>query len=179
MSMIHKAFAFDHQGFRRRLQPALDAALATHDPTAIRRFIDENLHELTDPYDGEPLANDWERMIETRDVQQYGDFALTAFYCPTLDRGLGEGWSETDRFVRSETGSSRLLLGARMGPHGMFFDPGRQGAYFQTHLDCCCNLDSIRSLGSSVPAALSAGLKSFGELLEEASSSGRGLYVTF
>lgn len=107
MSMNHKAFLLDYQGFQTELKPTIQSALITGNCAAIRRFIAKHLSQLKDPCDGEPLGDDWEQLLETHDIHHYGDVALTRFYSPRLDLGVGDAWLEVDRYICIETGTSQ------------------------------------------------------------------------
>jgi hypothetical protein len=58
------------------LHPLLEEALAADDPTELEAFIDENRAALTDPYEGDPLPEDWRAALENRDVHECGDYAF-------------------------------------------------------------------------------------------------------
>ena len=60
--------------------------------TGLARFIEHHRQSLTDPFEGEPLPDDWSSLKERRHVQDYGDFALTLYYLPTADFGVGDLW---------------------------------------------------------------------------------------
>jgi hypothetical protein len=89
MSLSHRAFIFDHHLFQRELRPILEAALTSGAVAPLRQFIEENLPYLKDPNDGAPLEEGWEQHLEVRDVDQYGDVALTKYYSPDLNGGIG------------------------------------------------------------------------------------------
>ncbi len=63
----HRAFLFQFDQFERELLPILQAALAAGDCTDLVAFIRQNIGELADPYEGRPLGEDWEKMIESPD----------------------------------------------------------------------------------------------------------------
>jgi hypothetical protein len=42
-------------------------------------FIDAHRIELRDPYEGEPLSEDWRSRLESGEVQELGDIALTQY----------------------------------------------------------------------------------------------------
>jgi len=94
--MEHKAYLFDWGAFERELRAILEEALRSGDRTAVVRFITKHVAVLMDPYESEALGPDWERMLESQDVHQCGDIALTKYYDPAADLD-GTGW----RRVRS------------------------------------------------------------------------------
>src|ERR1051326_1231389 len=102
MSMMeHKAFLFDYDAFDGELRAILEGALLSGACGGLVSFINANLGDLRDPYEGEPLGADWETMIETQDAHQYGDFALTKYYDPTADMGLGGAWDNIQELIAS------------------------------------------------------------------------------
>src|SRR5215468_5200920 len=157
MSMSHKAFVFDYEAFESQLRAILERALRTRDVGEIRAFIMANRAALRDPYEGEPLGADWEDLLERKDVDEYGDFALTRYYDPTRDIGLGDDWHEVPE---------RMILGVPLVVEGRAFDPGKQGSYFQPPALVQAHLQ-----------ALGADLEPVRKMLEAA--AGKGLYVTF
>ncbi len=174
MSMEHKAFVFDFNGFDAELRPTLEDALLRQDPTALVAFISEHAASLADPYEGEPLAHDWKQVLERADVQEYGDFALTKFYRPAEDVGLGQGWEEAQRLLLDRTGRAMAVLGRSVGSPTAVFDPGRMGAYFQSEEDVRTHLAEVGGITEDRPV-----LSRLRRMLEAAAQKKRGLYVTF
>lgn len=175
--MEHKAFVFDFEAFDRELRPILEAALHSGDPAGAVAFIAANLHDLLDPYEGEPLPDDWESTIEVPDVHQYGDFALTKYYDPAADIGLGAEWMDLqDRLAASPDGVESPLLGFVIGPRHAPFDPGKMGSYFRSAAQVRRDLELL-----STPAEIGedANRLRCGRMLEQAVQVGKGLYVTF
>src|SRR5262245_4292434 len=129
--MEHKAFIFDYEPFERELLPLLKEGLLTNHCNGVITFIRQNVESLTDPYEGEPLEEDWEDMIETPDAHQYGDFALTKYYAPSNDIGLGYSWQAIQDVIDTDRNVSPIL-GAVVGNPDDPFDPGKMGAYFQS-----------------------------------------------
>jgi hypothetical protein len=168
--MEHKAFAFDWAGFARGLRPTLIGALEADDPAPLEEFIDRHRAELTDPYAGEPLDDDWRDLLEAGDVQELGDFALTRYYRPTADRGLGDEWMELSDELPAP--AARALLGTPVGANGARFDPGRMGAYFQTPARVKRSLAALGKVRRRE-------LQGFRKLLERCAKAGQGVYVTF
>jgi hypothetical protein len=181
MAMEHKAFVFDYDGFTGELSKALLAALQSGDVRGLREFITANLESLKDPYEGEPLDDDWESLVNPKDAHQYGDFALTKFYDPTADIGLAHRWEGLEQLLDTELGSgsgTAILLGKPFGPSKNPFDPGKMGAYFQSPGDVRENLRRLRELTLRKPE-LGEKLGAWIDVLDRASEEARGLYVTF
>lgn len=171
MSFSHKAFAFDGHAFEVQLAPTLRRALAQGDPSALQAFIDTHWELLKDPYEGAPLSPAWRSQLEAGDLQELADFALTRYYDPKADFGIGEEWAglgpdlpEVQRLA---------LLGAGLEEGGQTFDPGRMGSYFQ---DLGCAAMSLQVLERvDDDGALGA----FKRGLQQAVHAGCGMYVTF
>jgi hypothetical protein len=179
MSMSHKAYAFDRSAFERdKLHGLLPGALSADDPAELARYIEAHRTELKDPYEGAPLPEDWQDMLGNRDVQEYGDFALTRFYDPAEDWGVGDAWMAIDR--RLPEADQAALLGSPFGPLGAYFDPGCLGSYFQTPPQVVASLDRVRrSPWPDLEDDPRESLKRFEALLARCTESGSGLYITF
>jgi hypothetical protein len=178
MTLLHRAYAFAYSDFRAELAPLLEEALLSDDGAPLSRFIVENRAALTDPYDGEPLDDDWQERLEAGNVQQLGDFALTKYYDGDWDMGLDADWRTVREELRGAGEDERLLLGAQLGPPSRRFDPGQHGSYFQSEEDVQQGLAVVRRLVASRPP-LEQLLAPLHDLLEQAARSGKGLYVTF
>jgi hypothetical protein len=168
--MEHKAYAFDWSRFEIDLLPLLVEALIRDDTEVLEAFIDRSLAELTDPYEGEPLSLDWRDTLGNRDVHEFGDYALTRFYNPADNWGIGYAWARlSDRLPEA---AANALLGFAVGPMENLFDPGRYGSYFQ-------NPRRVReSLEVLQPHACSE-LARYLALLERCVAEQLGVYVTF
>src|SRR5947209_5298245 len=130
--MEHKAFVLDYQSFCRELRPLLEAALAGGDCRGLVYFINENFVLLRDPYEGKPLPTRWEAILEFKDAHQYGDIALTKYYDPAADIGLGGAWECIQMMIAAAGNSDESpVLGTPIGPQTSPFDPGKMGSYFQ------------------------------------------------
>jgi len=175
MSMSHKAFVFDHARFERELRERLLAALASDDARPLDAFITANLEALKDPYEGEPLRASWRDTFRPADVQAYADFALTKYYDPSDDLGLGTDWQDANEALEQAGLGAEVLLGSALStPDGAAsFDPGRQGAYFQSEADVRQHLTQLAAL------RLHDSLRAARELLQAAATARRGLYITF
>lgn len=132
MSMAHKAFSFNWRAFESELGAPLDQALETGELAALASFIADNAQSLRDPDTGRSIGRDWDRSITLRDVQRYGDLALTKFYDPRQDIGLGDEWEEVQEHLKMADVDPAIILGAPFGPSTNYFDPGKMGSYFQT-----------------------------------------------
>src|SRR5262245_62121374 len=122
MSMSHKAFGFDWNAFDRDLAVILLAALDSEDGTELAEFIDQEREQLTDPYNGYPLPEDWRSVLEAGDLQELADFALTRCYRVREDHGIGSGWLGVSETLSAA--QSAALLGAPFGIGDRMFDPG-------------------------------------------------------
>lgn len=175
--MQHKAYVFDYELFDHELRALLEAALGSGDCVGLISFINGNLASLADPYEGEPLVTDWEEMIETPDAHQYGDFALTKYYDPKADYGLGSDWDELQRLVTADRAAAESpILGTPIGPQDRLFDPGKMGSYFQSPKQVQANYAYLIQLRDNQP---SASLDEAIEMLQVPLDAGQGLYVTF
>jgi hypothetical protein len=177
MSMEHKAFLFDHERFEHELRPVLERALAQGSSEDLKRFIADHLQALKDPYEGMPLDEDWEDLLEIDEPDQYGDFALTKYYDPAQDFGLGSEWFSEQELIESKSpGASALLLGKPLSGGDALFDPGKMGAYFSSPDDVRDGLRLLKNLAASgdLPEATAVRV-----LFEKAANAGVGLYITF
>lgn len=175
MVMEHKAYLFNFQAFDIELKSTLEKALVSNNCEFLVRFISENLRDLTDPYEGEPLDDKWMSLIEQPDAHQLGDFALTKFYDPSADIGLGAGWEEIQETI---TGDSEQIespiLGSILGLRENPFDPGKMGSYFQSADQVSKNRKFLSTFDvdtDSIRPAIG--------LLSSAERAKTGLYVTF
>ena len=179
MALEQKAFVFDYDLFAQMLSDILRKALATNDLAQLERFIDGNLNSLRDPNEGTPLKSNWRESLETTDAHQLGDLAVTMFYDPTSDIGLGYQWEGIQDVLEQELDSRvDILLGQQFGPTGNVFDPGKMGSYFQPVTIVQHNLASLEALASRQPG-ISSRLAPAMHLFRTALSNAKGLYVTF
>ena len=175
--MEHKAFLFDHESFERELRPVLERALAEGTSEDLRRFISEHLQALKDPYEGLPLDEDWEDLLEIDEPDQYGDFALTKYYDPAEDIGLGSEWSDLQELIEAKSpGAGALLLGTPLRAGDATFDPGKMGAYFSSADDVREGLRVLQAMAASGELSQAGGVVN---LFEQAANAGLGLYITF
>jgi hypothetical protein len=179
VSMSHKAYAFSWSAFERsELRGVLLGALSADDPAQLVRYINEHRCDLKDPYEGSPLPEAWQDTLANRDVHEYGDFALTRFYDPAGDCGIGDQWRDIDG--RLTEADRAVLLGTPLGPPNRYFDPGRLGSYFQTPRQVVRSLARVRRFNlAALEDRQRESLKRFEGLLAECVDTGLGLYVTF
>ena len=103
------------------------------------------MSEFSDPYEGQTLAPDWIQMLSDHsDVHEIGDYALTRFYDPTTDFGIGNAWIAIDKSL--DNFPRNALLGRTIGPATNPFDPGKMGSYVQTITDVVHSLSVLRDL---------------------------------
>jgi hypothetical protein len=178
MTLAHRAFAFDYVAFHEQLRPVLLRALAANDGAELRGFIDANLAQLTDPYEGEPLVKGWQGLLEKGDVHELGDFALTKYYDSDLDIGLDIDWESIGDLLEQSGVSPTIVLGTALGPLEAPFDPGHEGAYFQTAAEVSEALIQLQTLLQAQPT-LASELAPLQGMLQQAARGRRGLYVTF
>lgn len=177
--MEHKAFIFDHQAFTTQLSKSLANALLTEQSEGLVAFINENLASLKDPYEGLPLDSEWETLLEFKDVHQYGDFALTKFYDPSDDIGLGLNWQNIENILESDNDENlSILLGKPFGPPNNYFDPGKMGSYFQNEDEVYLNLKRVENIINQKPQ-IGKPLEELTLMLNKAVELKRGLYITF
>jgi hypothetical protein len=177
VTMSHKAYAFDWSAFARdELHSILLDALSSGVTNGLIRHIEANRDHLKDRYEGGPLSDNWQDMLWNRDVHEFGDFALTRFYDPAGDRGIGDEWRAIDEHL-SEADQA-VLLGTPLGSSRAYFDPGRQGSYFQTPQEVLISLARVEKIELSDVEERES-LERFKELLEECAEADSGLYVTF
>lgn len=119
-------------------------------------------------------------MVEDRDVHQYGDFALTKYYSPKDDQGLGGEWENFQDLVSNvRTFDFSPLLGLPLEVNGNFFDPGKMGSYFQSEENVGESLRKLIEVECQVESHLLDDIKGYKDLLEQAIIEKKGLYVTF
>jgi hypothetical protein len=178
MSMSHKAFVFDYESFQSELRDLLERSLESGAVEPLKDFIETHRSRLKDPYEGEPLAPDWESLVEYKDVHQYGDFAITRYYEPDKDIGLGLSWQEAEETLKENALGEDVVLGTPIGPEGRLFDPGKMGSYFQSPVTTRDHLRSVKELVRQRPD-LDQRLGPVLAMLERAVTAGKGLYTTF
>lgn len=180
MSLEHKVFIFDSERFGKELKPLLESCLLSGNVDQVRAFVLSNKSSLTDPYEGEPLEDDWEGMIEDKDVHQYGDFALTKYYSPTLDMGLGDDWENLQKIFSGVPGVKfSPVLGEPLGAERDYFDPGKLGSYFQSYTQVVESLKIVNQLDGTDLGEMQRLFNDYKDLFQQAVTEHKGLYVTF
>jgi hypothetical protein len=171
MSFDHKAFSIDWRGFQSDLAPILYQALSTGDARGLVTFVDSNLVNCADPYEGDALEVTWRNTLESGGVQEVADFALTKFYDPGANHGLSNSWLDLEQGL--PPGARGALLGTAFGPSDeALFDPGLMGSYFQTP-------EEVRESLALLEPLPDIELAEFVSLLRAIVDEGQGLYVTF
>jgi hypothetical protein len=168
--MEHKAFEFQWSEFERELLPILLDALCSRDERNLCLFIGDNRGVCFNPYQGCPLGPDWRDQLENNDVQEVGDYAITKYYDPTSDFGLGRRWIEMSDVLTGQQRAS--FLGFVIGPDSNLFDPGRMGSYFQ-------DADTVSKSLASLSTLVEPELRDFVDFLEAVKAHETGIYVTF
>jgi hypothetical protein len=179
VTIEHKAFVFDDELFRKELEPILKEALTSNDLDSLERFVDKHRRLLKNPYDGQPVPAAWRSILDLIDVHQLGDLALTKYYDPRTDIGLGSRWSQIDDALQRVPERSTIVLGRPVvGGTGVTFDPGKMGSYLQTASDVQKSIATLKRLGST-DDEVEEEVAPLIALLEHAAKAGRGLYTTF
>jgi hypothetical protein len=177
--MEHKAYVFDWWSFVNTLGSDLYESLRSGDLRDLITFIEDKLDLLKDPYEGERLDMSWRDMLQAKDAHEYGDFALTSFYDPTRNIGLGYEWQTIQELVDHHiSNASLIVLGTPFGPESNYFDPGKMGTYFQSPSQACDNLLRVENLVQRTPD-LAKPLKKLVGMLQQPVAVEQGLYVTF
>ncbi|HZN68256.1 MAG TPA: hypothetical protein VFB66_23420 [Tepidisphaeraceae bacterium] len=179
MSMDHKAYAFDYDAFDAELRPVLEGSLRSGDVGPLLGFIREHFAELKDPYEGEPLEGNWQDLLTYEDPQEYGDFALTKYYEPSDNLGVGTDWTALEELLVGELEQGTdFTLGHTVGPPGNVFDPGRMGSYFMTAEEVESRHHSLQMLVAQKPERRPR-LEGLVGMYEKLLRSGTGAYQTF
>jgi hypothetical protein len=169
--MQRKAFRFDCEAFDTELRERLHNALLTNDAAQLASYINSATSEFSDPYEGEALTADWTQVLsDPNDVHELGDYALTRFYDPTADFGIGDAWIAVDESLSDV--QRNAILGLAIGPATNSFDPGKMGSYVQTRNDVVKSRSVLREVNDER-------LAKYINLLDQCASSGHGVYVTF
>lgn len=175
--MEHKAFLLDFEQFELELLPALAYGLKFGDCEKLHQFVNTNLMLLKDPYEGQDLSPTWESLLTTRDAHELGDVALTKYYDPAQDIGLGASWIAVQDLVEGDRATSPIL-GAVVGESSNLFDPGKMGSYFQKSQDAVENLAYLRDQVTR-HRPQSNEIEQAIQMLEQAVAAKQGLYITF
>jgi len=178
MSMSHKAFLFDYGRFEQEIEPLLRKGLDGN-PSLLEDYIAANLAQLKDPYEGESLGKDWREQWPVDTPEELADFVLTACYDPGLDIGLGDAWWDADRILNEgDELVAGILLGRTLQVNGKFFNPGKQGTYFQSPDRVDTHLRLVERLVEAAPEYQET-LQPVIDLFQTAVEHRSGLYITF
>ncbi len=179
MTIEHKAFIFDYNAFVNELAEILENAIANNESHPLIAFIENNLSYLKHPDEGEPLNSSWKKMIEIGDVNEYGDFAITKYYNPDNDIGMSYNWMQLDDLLLQELNLEiSPLLGTIFGSSENYFNPGKQGSYFQSPEKVKENLELLNSLPNEKLHNL-PDIATLKKMLLDALVLQKGLYITF
>jgi hypothetical protein len=170
MTMEHKAFAFDWIKFECELLRTVVKSLVKNDRQLLECFVDSQRDKLTDPYEGNSLSRSWRDQLQVGDVQELADFAITKYYRPSDDIGLGSKWTCIADVLA--VAPRKALLGECVGPQERVFDPGRMGSYFQSPLQLNKSFLVLKETHFLE-------LSGYCNALEECTARQLGLYVTF
>ncbi|WP_026503736.1 hypothetical protein [Butyrivibrio sp. NC3005] len=125
----HRAFLFDTDLFDRECRDLILNSGVKDEPGTVKKFVEDNSKRIKSPYWGDDIDQDWEDEMETKDVQEYADFAMTAYYNPSDDIGLEEQWDivlEALNRLGFEQ-AQEAVLGKTVSKDGFTLDPGRCG----------------------------------------------------
>ena len=172
--MSHKAYVFDGELWGTEAASLICAAL-NGQPTALRIFVHQHSNELKHPDTGEEMSLDWTALSKL-DAHELGNIAITRYYDPNADVGLGEAWMRVDSLLPRDL--RILALGKPLVSGETAFDPGKMGAYFQSFDLVEYNRDSAKLELKHHPV-LSEALTPIIQMLEVAIRAKKGLYVTF
>ena len=159
--MGHHAFIFDWPTFERELLPAISAGLAG-DLEPLRGFARDQRGLLVNPLNGEPIT---EQDLHSEDVDWLGEIAMTRYFDPTADHGLGTSWETLIQALDAD--QQQLLLGEPISVEGRSFSPG---TVFQSNGRVRLAHRQLKELGL-------AELRGFVRTLRIAGVSQRGLMV--
>lgn len=179
MSLDHKAFIFDSDYFVDELANILENAILTNHDYELIIFIENNLPYLKHPDEGDNLNSAWKEEIEIGDISEYGDFAITKYYNPKENIGMGGGWMQFDDLLSQQLNiDTSCFLGTRFGCSENYFDPGKQGSYFQSLEQVKQNLKLLTFL-PKIELDNQPNIYNFVKMFENALDVQQGLYITF
>ncbi|MET3028334.1 hypothetical protein ABXT06_16765 [Flavobacterium sp. UW10123] len=133
MSMEHKSFLFNTSVFTKELSEIILTAAGTENETLLISFINENLDNLKSPYSGQKLTNEWHEELETEDIQELADFAITKYYNPNQELGLSFLWEsllELFDDLDLKYNCEYYILGKSLNYKNFILDPGKMGLGF-------------------------------------------------
>lgn len=133
MSMEHKAYIFDTNSFKKELSEIIINCGNMKNLEALNTFIRDNISRVKSPYTGELLDNEWEKELETGEIQELADFALTCYYSPEEDMGISYAWDELLTSLSTlplKFNSNYYVLGRTLQTEKFILDPGGMGLGF-------------------------------------------------
>lgn len=191
MSMEHKSFLFNTSAFTKELSEIILTAGETDNEKLLITFINQNLNDLKSPYSGEELTAEWVEELETEDIQELADFAMTKYYNPDEELGLSYSWElllESFDELDLKFNNEYYILGKSLDSENFTLDPGRMGLGFidsqqisSIHKELISlkqnfiNIFETESLDKEVIQAYEELI----EIYEEAKESNCGLLMTF
>lgn len=166
MSKPHLAFVFDEAAFRRDLAPLLDR----HEDVALESFINDHRARLRDPETGEALGLSWREKSENEGFARRAALALTAFYDPTANIGLGSAAEKLRFSLMDLYPEGRVFVGGGLlgVPEGYFQSAG----YVAASVVILERLRAEHRLKADIIDPVLA-------MLQMAASAGHGLYLIF
>lgn len=169
MSMEHKAYEFDFENFEFELKDILFNSLQSQAIDSLSKFVDSNINFCTYPWESEKLPSTWREDLEIGDVHEIGDYALTKFYNPNDDFGLGYDFSDySERYPELEP----FLLGEAFGPKDNLFDSGKMGSYFLAP-------EIIDGFVINLQVSNEDSILEYARFINSCSDNGKGVYITF
>jgi hypothetical protein len=173
----HKAYIFNYTRFEKELSLILAQALSSKQTDELQKFINENIGLIKTPWGGEVIESGWESLLEIQDEHNYGDLALTKYYDPASDHGLGDIWLDLPDAL---TDRQDLFLGSPFGPTNNFFDPGKSGSYFLRNPELRLIIKNIAEvLQGNTATTYKDIVANYSQFIGTALREGQGIYVTF
>lgn len=200
MSMSHKAFVFDTFGFHKKLSNIILDCATMDNNNLLELFIDENFNFLTSPYSYDFLDSDWRQDLETADIQELSDFAMTFFYEIEDERGCEYTWNailETLKGFALLLKPEYYILGNALKTKNFALDPGKLGLGFidavhisTMHTELISlrdeiwnsydqNVDKSKLLYEPSYTEFMEGYENLISIYEQAQKRGHGLLMTF
>ncbi|MNK69436.1 hypothetical protein D3C87_888240 [compost metagenome] len=191
MSMEHKSFLFNTSAFTKELSEIILTAGETNNEELLISFINQNLDHLKSPYSGEELTSEWLEELETEDIQELADFAMTKYYNPDEELGLSYVWeSLLELFDDLDLKYNReyYILGESLNFKNFILDPSKMGLGFvnSEHVnDIHRELVSLKENFAAICETENFDEKTINvyeeliEIYQEAKESNCGLLMTF
>lgn len=144
MSMEHKAYVFDTVTFKKELQEILSNG--NNNILPIKNFIDQHIGQIKSPYDEEYIDEEWEEQLETKDIQEYCDFALAYYYDIEENLGLEYYWElilDVLKMLELRYPPEYYILGDVIKMGDTVLDPGYCGLGIVDAVDIKSILDEL------------------------------------